>query len=230
MPASGGVAQEASPPAAMAIEMAAMALRVWCVCSMPPTLTTGGMSTGRRRYERGMDGGARSLTHPGCRSHTAGMGIDVLGALAADAAALSPQERAVVAALAVDPGHEVRPGDLAEACWGEVVPRTWPKQVQALVSRVRRRLGAGIILTTAQGYSLGVDPESLDSVRFERLVERARRHHGEGDAERAIAGYERALELWRGPAFLDVEAWPPAAVESARLDEIRRAAEEELLQ
>ncbi|MFC5790420.1 hypothetical protein EDM22_09035 [Agromyces tardus] len=158
------------------------------------------------------------------------MGIDVLGTLSTDDAALSPQERAVVAALAVDPGREVRPGDLAEACWGEDVPRTWQKQVQALVSRVRRRLGPGVIVTTAQGYALGVDPETLDSVRFEHLVERARRHQGDGDPERAIAGYERALELWRGPAFSDVAAWPPASVEAARLDEMRRGAEEELLQ
>lgn len=163
-------------------------------------------------------------------SHTAGVGINVLGALATDVGTLSPQERAVVAALAVTPGSEVRPGDLAEACWGESVPRTWTKQVQALVSRVRHRLGSGAILTTTHGYSLGVDPETIDSVRFERLVERARRHRGDGDPERAISGYERALALWRGPAFSDVAAWPPASVEAARLDEMRRAAEEDLLE
>ena len=136
----------------------------------------------------------------------------------------------MVAALAVTPGQEVRPGELAEACWGESVPRTWTKQVQALVSRVRRRLGSGAILTTTQGYALGVDPETIDSVRFERLVERARRHRDDGDPERAIAGYERALALWRGPPFSDVAAWPPASVEAARLDEMRRAAEEDLLE
>ena len=158
------------------------------------------------------------------------MSINVLGALSTDAGALSPQERAVVAALAVNPGHEVRPGDLAEACWGDTVPRTWPKQVQALVSRVRRRLGSDAILTTTQGYALGVDPETIDSVRFERLVERAREHQHRGDPERAITGYERALALWRGPAFSDVAAWPPASIEAARLDEIRRAVEEDLLE
>lgn len=136
----------------------------------------------------------------------------------------------MVAALAVSPGHEVRPGDLAEACWGETVPRTWTKQLQALVSRVRRRLDSGAILTTTQGYALGVDPETIDSVQFERLVERARRHRGDGDPERALSEYERALALWRGPAFSDVAAWPPASVEAARLDEIRRAAEEDLLE
>lgn len=136
----------------------------------------------------------------------------------------------MVAALAVSPGHEVRPGDLAEACWGETVPRTWPKQVQALVSRVRRRLGPHSILTTTQGYALGVAAETIDSVRFERLVDRAREQQGQGDPERAITGYERALALWRGPAFSDVAAWPPASVEAGRLDEIRRAVEEDLLE
>ena len=194
------------------------------------TLTRAGMKAGGRRYEGGMSAGTPPLT-PGVRgSHTACMGIDVLGTLSTDAAALSPQERAIIAALAVDPGREVRPGDLAEACWGEQVPRTWQKQVQALVSRVRRRLGPGVVLTTTQGYALGVDPQTLDSVQFEHLVERARRHQGDGDPERAIAAYERALELWRGPAFSDVAAWPPASVEAARLDEVRRGAEEDLLQ
>ncbi|MBT2516229.1 PQQ-binding-like beta-propeller repeat protein [Streptomyces sp. ISL-90] len=158
------------------------------------------------------------------------MSINVLGALSTDAGALSPQERAVVAALAVNPGHEVRAGELAEACWGDTVPRTWPKQVQALVSRVRRRLGSQSILTTTQGYALGVATETIDSVRFQRLVDRARGHQGEGDPERAITGYEQALALWRGPPFSDVAAWPPASVEAARLDEIRRAIEEDLLE
>lgn len=154
----------------------------------------------------------------------------MLGALSTDAGALSPQERAVVAALAVNPGHEVRPGDLAEACWGDTIPHTWPKQVQALVSRVRRRLGSQSILTTTQGYALGVATEGIDSVRFEHLVDRAREHRSNGDPERAIAGYEGALALWRGPAFSDVAAWPPASIEAARLDEMRRAAEEDLLE
>ncbi|MDQ0575805.1 AfsR/SARP family transcriptional regulator [Agromyces albus] len=158
------------------------------------------------------------------------MSINVLGALSTDAGALSPQERAVVAALAVNPGHEMSPGNLAEACWGESVPRTWPKQVQALVSRVRRRLGPQSIMTTTQGYALSVAPETIDSVRFERLVDRAREQQGQGDPERAITRYEQALALWRGPPFSDVAAWPPASIGAARLDEIRRAAEEDLLE
>ena len=157
------------------------------------------------------------------------MGIGVLGALSTDAAALSPRERAVVAALAVDPGAEVRPGELAEACWGDAVPDTWPKQVQALVSRVRHRLGPPSIRTTMQGYALGFEPESIDSVRFQRLVEQGREHRTTGDPERAISAFERALALWRGPPFSDIAAWPPATVEAARLEEIRRAAEEDLL-
>jgi DNA-binding SARP family transcriptional activator/WD40 repeat protein len=158
------------------------------------------------------------------------VGIGVLGALTTDVGTLSPQERAVVAALAVNPGHEVRPDELSEACWGDTVPRTWSKQVQALVSRVRRRLGSRSILTTTQGYALGVATETIDSVRFQRLVDRAREHQGQGDPERAITGYEQALALWRGPPFSDVAAWPPASVEAARLDEIRRAVEEDLLE
>ena len=106
---------------------------------------------------------------------------------------------------------------MAEAGAGARVPRP-------SAARIRR------ILTTTQGYALGVATETIDSVRFERLVERAREHRANGDPERAIAGYERALALWRGPPFSDVAAWPPASVEAARLDEIRRAAEEDLLE
>ena len=94
----------------------------------------------------------------------------------------------MVAALAVSPGHEVRPGDLAEACWGEAVPAHLAEAgAGARVPRASPPRPRSI-LTTAQGYALGVDPEAIDSVRFERLVAQAREHRANGDPERAISG------------------------------------------
>ncbi len=167
---------------------------------------------------------------PGSQLHTGFVAITVLGELRLDGEALSPRERVVLATLVVRAGRPVSPDELADAYWGERPPATWPKQGQAAVGRLRRRLGPSSILTGPGGYTLTADPESIDAGRFERLATAGRLHLMAGEPGRAVAALEDALGLWRGEPYADLPAWPAAQAESARLGELLAMAREDLVQ
>jgi hypothetical protein len=96
--------------------------------------------------------------------------------------------------------------------------------------RLRRLLGPAVIETTSDGYRLAVDGDDIDARTFEHLVGRARALSDLGDHERAATTLERAMTLWRGRAFCDVDDWAPAQAEAARLEAMRHAAEEALVE
>jgi DNA-binding SARP family transcriptional activator/energy-coupling factor transporter ATP-binding protein EcfA2 len=159
------------------------------------------------------------------------MAIRVLGPLdVGNEHVLSPRERVVLAALIVCAGRTVAPGELAEACWGDDPPRTWPQQVKTAVARIRAGLGSPAVLTRGSEYTLGIDPATIDAFEFERLVSSARRHALHDEHDRAVDAYRRALELWRGVPYAELADWEPAAVEAERFAEIRDSAQEELLE
>jgi DNA-binding SARP family transcriptional activator len=157
------------------------------------------------------------------------MAVRVLGPLDVGAESLGPRERTILAALIVRRGATVNPVELADAWWGDEPPTTWSQQVRNSISRIRRKLGHDAVQTVATEYRLGVDPETIDAVRFERLVSSARALALQGEDDRAVDGYRRALALWRGAPLQDVAAWEPGVAEARRLIEIRSSAEEELL-
>ena len=152
----------------------------------------------------------------------------MLGDLTIDGGRLSPKERSLLAALVLRAGNVVTPPELADAVWGDEPPSTWPKQVQAFVVRIRRALGSTSVATTRGGYRLRVDPDSIDAVRYERLIESAGIHRANGDPVRAIDVLERAASLWSGVPYSDLGEWPAAIAEAERLEEIRTSAEEDL--
>jgi WD40 repeat protein/DNA-binding SARP family transcriptional activator len=156
------------------------------------------------------------------------MRIAILGPLVVDGASgkLGPRDRVVLAALAVRPG-ETRTADvLADALWGDHPPASWKKVVQGCVARLRRVLGPETIETLPQGYRLTVSSDEIDTLRFERRVGRGRELLTVGEVERASYTFGQALDLWRGPAFVDLDGWEPGRVEAARLHELRLDAEE----
>lgn len=157
------------------------------------------------------------------------MAVKVLGPLDTGTEPLSPRERAVLSALIVRLGTAMSPSELAEAYWGDRLPATWAQQVKTAIARIRTRLGRETVETRGSEYALAIEPDVIDAVRFERLVSSARRHSLQEEFDRAADAYARALGLWRGAAYPDVTEWEPAVVEAMRLDEIRRSAEEELL-
>lgn len=139
------------------------------------------------------------------------MVVKVLGPLDTGTDALGARERTTLTALVVRRGSTVAPADLADAWWGETPPRTWEQQVRNAVARIRSRLGRESVETVGWQYRLGVDPDSIDAVRFERLVSSARGHALRGEHPRAIDAYGKALALWRGAPLQDVADWVPAS-------------------
>jgi len=158
--------------------------------------------------------------------------IGLLGPLEIDdePPALSPRDRVVLSALALGRSQTTSAELLAEALWPErQPPPSWPKVVQGCVSRLRKAFGGDTIETNPTGYRLRRERFRLDTEEFESSVQRARDAIEEGLPERAVAALDRALALWRGRPYPDLEEWSRGALEAGRLHELRLTAEEERL-
>ncbi|QLY34144.1 AfsR/SARP family transcriptional regulator [Nocardia huaxiensis] len=133
--------------------------------------------------------------------------------------------RALLIALALEPGRAVPKTQLVDWIWGEQPPADAANALQALVSRLRRALPDGSLDVQAGGYRLVVDPQAVDAVRFEQLLETAR---GGTDVQRAPLLRE-ALELWRGAPMRDVDVRESGAVDAvvARFEGLHLAALED---
>ncbi|SDS10401.1 DNA-binding transcriptional activator of the SARP family [Agromyces flavus] len=149
----------------------------------------------------------------------------VFGPLTLEGVSLSPRERRLLSALILRAGRPVTVDELGEAIWSEALPGTWTKQLQASIGLVRGAIGRDSIETSPGAYTLRIDPDAVDTERFERLATSAR-DHLEVDPARALDAAQRALELWRGTPYADLASWPPAVVEAGRLDELRMELEE----
>ncbi len=126
---------------------------------------------------------------------------------------------------------------LIDELWGERPPATAAKTVQVYISRLRKALAggegngsAGLVATREHGYELELDPERLDAHRFERLLAEGSSELAAGRPERAASALEGALSLWRGPPLADLADEPFAQREIARLDDVRVAAREQLIE
>src|SRR5215216_352425 len=129
-----------------------------------------------------------------------------------------PKQRAVLAMLALHANEAVSLDRLVDGLWGEDPPSSAPKMVQQYVSQLRRLLadaGGPRIVTRGRGYVLEVDPDAVDALRFEALVD-----GGGGEPAR------EALALW-GPPLAGMLDEPFAASEARRLEELHLAAIEQ---
>src|SRR6266542_1821918 len=95
------------------------------------------------------------------------------------------KQRALLALLLVNANHVVSRDRLVDELWGEEPPETAVTMVQVYVSRLRKLLPEGTLLTRAPGYLLELEPDELDLQRFERLLAEGRRVLEAGDPERA---------------------------------------------
>ena len=132
--------------------------------------------------------------------------------------------RALLAALALEPGHVVSVDRLVEALWPTAPPDTAAHAVQVYVSQLRSALGSATIATRPPGYALELEPGCVDAQRFERMTDKGRASLTRGDAVAAAAILRAALALWRGPALADLLYEPFAQTEIGRLEELRLVA------
>ncbi|MEU4233964.1 BTAD domain-containing putative transcriptional regulator [Nonomuraea sp. NPDC026600] len=130
--------------------------------------------------------------------------------------------RALLAALALEPGRIVTRARLVDWIWGQQPPADEANALQALVSRLRKVLPDGVIEADSGGYRLAVAPDAVDVSRFERLVGQARAAEPAARADLLRS----ALALWRGTAMADIALQGSDLFDAAvaRLDELHVAA------
>ena len=145
--------------------------------------------------------------------------------------------RALLALLLLHANETLTTDRLIDELWGERAPAGAAKTLQMHISRLRKALAgsdgsgrASPIVTRERGYELALDPEQLDSHRFERLLARGRAELAGDRADSAVRAFEEALALWRGDPLADLAYEPFALPEIARLDDLRIATLEQLIE
>jgi DNA-binding SARP family transcriptional activator len=104
------------------------------------------------------------------------------------------------------------------------------KTLQVHVSRLRKELAPGVLVTREHAYELHIEDEDVDARRFEALLESGRGALAAGRPDRALADLEQALALWRGAPLDDLAYEPFAQTEIARLEDLRVAAIEHAIE
>ncbi|WP_063843037.1 BTAD domain-containing putative transcriptional regulator [Sphaerimonospora mesophila] len=150
-----------------------------------------------------------------------------------------PKVRALLSLLLLAAGRVVTTEQLIDGMYGTEPPAGAVNALQAQVSRLRRLLGElrfggppfrDLLVRHPAGYLLAVEPDDVDALRFERLAAAGRRRLAAGDHTGAVEHLRRALGLWRGSALADVVDAPFAAAQTARLEELRLSAAEDLVE
>lgn len=157
------------------------------------------------------------------------------------------KQRALVAALAMNHGRPVSVDALVDMLWADGAPPGVTGTLQAYIAGLRRTLEPGraarapstVLVTVAPGYALRVGEDDLDAASFDRAVSRAHRRIGQlarlhdasglttEELSSIVADLDRALALWRGTPYLELEDAPFAVAERARLEELRVVALED---
>ncbi|GAB2721691.1 AfsR/SARP family transcriptional regulator [Kitasatospora kifunensis] len=169
------------------------------------------------------------------------MYIGLLGPLRVDQSGVSivptaSKPRKVLALLACRADRLVSVEALIEEVWGEHPPRSVQTTLQTYVLQLRGCIAAAlgdqspedlplgsksVLATEPGGYLLDTQGGSLDSVEFEQLCRRGHRAMGGADYAAASTAFRQALDLWRGPALVDVQCGPLLEAEAHALEESR---------
>jgi len=137
------------------------------------------------------------------------------------------RQRSVLADLLLHANEVVPSEQLLVDLWGEDAPPSAANALQAAISRVRRMLPPGRLITAGPGYTLRVFPAELDVAQFEQLIFEGRDALDTGGAAEAVELLDQAMMLWRGPPLADFRYEPFAQAEIARLEELQLACLEE---
>ena len=111
------------------------------------------------------------------------------------------QQRTVLALLLVSAGRPISIAEMVDAMWGQQPPATAVNSVQRNIGTLRRLFEPNLrlretgrwLVRVGTGYRMTVDAESLDLLRFQRLMASARKDSDPADA------YVEALGLWLAP-------------------------------
>jgi len=132
-----------------------------------------------------------------------------------------PQQRLVLGMLALRAGHPVPVAELIDAVWDDQPPRSARGSLQALITGVRQAIGpvpGGRLDRCGEAYRLQVEAGRVDVHRFRLLAAAGR---AAADQRAAVAAFDQALGLWRGPVLADVPGTAAVAAVRSMLAEER---------
>ena len=136
------------------------------------------------------------------------------------------RQPALLAALAARAGEVVSTDRLISLLWGDELPANPEASLHSTVFKLRNSLrsacGRDVLLTRERGYQLSLAPSDLDAGVFDDLLAQA----VDQPPEEAAATLDRALRLWRGPAYGSFADTEIAHLEAMRLEEGRWTAVE----
>lgn len=147
--------------------------------------------------------------------------------------ASAPKQRQVLALLALNAGRVVTVPVLIEELWGDRPPRSHATTLQTYVLQLRNALAAAdagrpgirrILSTCHSGYLLEEGACETDVQAFELRVRAGRAASELGDHHRVSEELRQALQLWRGPALVDVRKGGVLETEAISLEESRLGA------
>ncbi|MFI1098737.1 BTAD domain-containing putative transcriptional regulator [Streptomyces sp. NPDC020917] len=170
------------------------------------------------------------------------MNIKLLGSLDAEVHGISivptaGKPRQILALLALHPGRVVPVPTLMEEAWGTELPQSSLTTLQTYILQLRRMLSAAmgpevaatakdVLATRHGGYLLQIPTEAVDVFVYERLIAEGQTAFEDGKDATAAGLLRQALELWQGPALVDVKVGPVLEIEVMRLAQSRLVAQE----
>ncbi len=156
------------------------------------------------------------------------MDVRVLGPIevfvdGADVTPTSPNQRAVLAALAAHPDQHVSTDMLVDALWGVDPPPTAAKTLRSYVSRLRSVMGTSIVASQG-GLCLRTKGICLDSTEFERQVASAKLLAPAA----CVVALRSAIGLWRGGAFGELADLKAVCARARALEQLKVGARQQL--
>lgn len=148
--------------------------------------------------------------------------VGVLGHATIGRKTLPRRQRMIVAVLALHGDRPIGTERLIDAVWSGNPPGSARQSLQNQIARLRATFGQHVIRTDPAGYRLG---GRTDIDVFEAAVhEPLRRSPGAAQVE----DLERALAIWRGRPFDDLDDVDGVDGARARLEELHASTEEQL--
>jgi DNA-binding SARP family transcriptional activator len=165
------------------------------------------------------------------------MEVNILGTLEASVNGTSivptaGKPRQVLSLLAINAGQLVTVPTLVEELWGLKTPRSAVQTVQTYILGLRKRItqtmpagrrseARNILATRPCGYTLNIPLDDVDMNRYQDLAGSGQRALTSGDYESASKLLGAGLDIWRGPALVDVQTGPRLDIEITRLEQTR---------
>ncbi|GAA1984217.1 AfsR/SARP family transcriptional regulator [Catenulispora subtropica] len=146
------------------------------------------------------------------------------------------RKQCLLAVLLLHHGRTLARADLAGWAWPGTPPDSVDRQIANYIAKIRKALepaGERIrLVARTPGFTLHVDPDTIDIERFTTLLARARKARAAHEPELAADHLRAALDLWQAPPLdgLDTPYLRRRADElfAQRRDAVRHLAEIEL--